>query len=206
MDETTRQRLINEVIHKVVNNIDSDGDGTPDVEDRSPVPKRFDWGRLLVLNSRYFLLGFLVISVIMLISLGYMHIDGTKEIISYFTGSKIFPSRRVRYPPIRGKEEKLFDRVSETVRSEGIEYGKELFIKEESVYKEPEVKERPSAIEKVEYKTLIAGRKRMRRVTKCGECPHYNPRNGKYGFCTMKNGSITKDHVACTLMRENDTN
>jgi len=36
-----------------------------------------------------------------------------------------------------------------------------------------------------------------REIRVCEECPHYQPRDEKYGFCTMRNASITKNHVAC---------
>ncbi|MBU7030018.1 MAG: FHA domain-containing protein [Theionarchaea archaeon] len=67
IDETTRQQIINEAIQRVVNSIDSDGDGIPDVEDRTPVPSKFDWRGFFAINiKKYssFMLIFLVIGVI----------------------------------------------------------------------------------------------------------------------------------------------
>ena len=67
IDETTRQQIINESIQRVVSSIDSDGDGIPDVEDRTPVPSKFDWRGFFVINIRKyssFMLIFLFIGII----------------------------------------------------------------------------------------------------------------------------------------------
>lgn len=66
IDETTRQQIINEAVQEVVSSIDSDGDGIPDVEDRTPVPSRFDWRGFIVISIRKyssFMLIFLVIGI-----------------------------------------------------------------------------------------------------------------------------------------------
>ena len=87
IDESTMQQIINEAIQEVVNNLDSDGDGIPDIEDRTPIPSKFDWRRFTVVNIRKyssFMLIFLVI--------GIMGILGT------FAYSRIGKTTRVQVP------------------------------------------------------------------------------------------------------------
>jgi len=39
-----------------------------------------------------------------------------------------------------------------------------------------------------------------KKISKCGECPYYHPKNEKYGFCTLRNALITEKHIACDQM------
>lgn len=61
---------------------------------------------------------------------------------------------------------------------------------------------RPKNVEERGYKALSAREESIGKVDRCEECPNYQSRNEKYGFCTMKNGLITGKHKACSWMRE----
>ncbi len=61
--------------------------------------------------------------------------------------------------------------------------------------------ERTQVVGEISYEIPIAERESIS-ISRCKECPHYQPRNEKYGFCTSLKGSITGNHVACSWIRE----
>jgi hypothetical protein len=91
--------------------------------------------------------------------------------------------------------------LERAVSSEKGTYRKDSSAWEESVYRRSDI-ERPQRIEKTGYSVSAARKENITKVRRCEECPYYQPKNQKYGFCTMKKGSITGKHVACDLMRE----
>ncbi|MFQ6087529.1 MAG: hypothetical protein ACE5K0_01325, partial [Candidatus Methanofastidiosia archaeon] len=198
----TRQQIIDEAVQKVVNSIDTDGDGIPDVKDKTPVPSKFDWGSFLAMNAKYFLSGLLVISIVILIILSYLYFGKReKATASYFRGREIPPHERRGYIPSPERKKRLFDRFRKTTKPKERKYRREPIPRRESVYKRPKREERPPIVEKIEYKAPATRKEKIKRVSRCGECPHYQMRNERYGYCTLLNGSTTRNHIVCSEVK-----
>ena len=102
-------------------------------------------------------------------------------LIEIFSRNKHLNPKRIQYETISKK-------VAELLHQELIDW--ERINKEDSVdVLDKLLSERPQNVEEG-----------AKKISKCGECPYYHPKNEKYGFCTLRNALITEKHIACDQM------
>ena len=184
IDDTTRKEIIEEAIQNVVNRIDSDRDGTPDVEDRTPVLNKAQWSDFFGINATYLLIGIFAIVITTLIGLKHVRTNRRKSTLTHFEERKVAFSNG------------MLDQGRQNIRKSSVrnEFPHDIPIKERKhLTKGKIITEYP-----------VQKRKIIKKVNMCGDCPYYVRKNNKYGFCSMKKWSLVKTHLACDWMKDKE--